>query len=108
MSNVYRSNRKGSDAEIIRLNSVGLSLSTIGELLGCHPSTVTLRLKALNVQPADTRRTFMEDIFKGLTTAQQEWIADQLGPHLSIKDLVKNLLVQSFVTSTEKDRARAP
>jgi hypothetical protein len=34
-----------------------------------------------------------------LSLAQQEWLADQLGPNLSIKDFVKHLLVQAFVTS---------
>ena len=63
MSTVYRPNRKATDADIIRLNSVGLSLSTIAGLFGCHPATISLRLKALNVAPADTRRSFMEDVF---------------------------------------------
>lgn len=97
MSNVYRSNRKGSDEEIIRLNSVGLSLSTIAKVLDCHPTTVTLRLKSLNIKPADTRRTFMEDVFTSLSIDQQEWLADQLGPHISIKDLVRNLLVKEYM-----------
>jgi hypothetical protein len=70
-------------------------------MLGCNPSTITLRLKSLNVPPADTRRTFMEDIFTDLTVTQQDWIADQLGPHLSIKDFVRNLLVQRFIESQE-------
>lgn len=101
MSNVYRSNRKGSDEEIIRLNSVGLSLSTIARILDCHPTTVTLRLRSLNIKPADTRRTFMEDVFITLSNDQQEWLADQLGPHTSIKDFVKNLLVKEYVLKNQ-------
>ena len=97
MSNVYRSNRKGSDEEIIRLNSVGLSLSTIAKVLDCHPTTVTLRLKSLNIKPADTRRTFMEDVFTSLSNDQQEWLADQLGPHISVKDFVRNLVVKEYM-----------
>ena len=97
MSNVFRPNRKATDEDIIRLNSVGLSLSTIAKLLDCHPTTVTLRLKSLNISPADTRRTFMEDVFIGLTTAQQDWLADQLGSHLPIKDYVRHLLVKEFI-----------
>lgn len=100
MSSVYRPNRKATDADIIRLNSVGLSLSTIARLVDCHPATISLRLKSLNVAPADTRRTFMEDVFVTLSEEQQEWLADQLGPHISIKDFVRNALVKEFLAST--------
>lgn len=97
MSQANRPNRKASDQDIIKLNSVGLSLGTIGGQLDCHPTTITLRLKALGVAPADTRRAFMEDVYNGLSSDQQEWLADQLGPHLSIKDFVKSLLVDKYV-----------
>ncbi len=99
MSTANRPNRKGSDQDIIRLNSVGLSLSTIAKMLDCHPTTVTLRLKGLGVPPADTRRAFMEDVLGRLTTDQQDWVADQLGPHLSIKDLISNLLAKEFIAA---------
>lgn len=94
MSNANRPNRKGSDADILRMNSVGLSLGTIAKLLDCHPTSVTLRLRRLGVPPADTRRTFMEDIFVTLSTEQQEWLADWLETQgTSIKDFVRTLLV---------------
>lgn len=97
MSNVYRANRKINDADLIRLNSVGLSLATIATLLGCHHTTVTQRLKALNIAPADTRRAFMEDVATRLSPAQMDWLADQLGPNLSIKDYVTALLAKEYV-----------
>lgn len=97
MSTVFRANRKADDADIIRLNSVGLSLSTIAETLGCHHTTITQRLRSLGIPPADTRRAFMEDIVHKLTVQQVDWLADQLGPHLSVKDFVTNLLVEEFV-----------
>lgn len=97
MSTVFRPYRKGTDQEIVRLNSVGLSLSRIAKVLGCHPTTVTLRLKSLGVEPADTRRSFMEDIFTTLPEDHQEWLADQLEIHnVSIKDYVKALLVLNY------------
>ncbi|WP_244832381.1 hypothetical protein [Caballeronia sp. TF1N1] len=99
MSGVYRANRKATDDDIIRLNSVGLSLSTISKMLECHPTTITLRLKALGITPSDTRRTFMEDVFKSLTPKQQDWLAKQLGPHISIKDFVRNLLVKEYLAN---------
>ncbi len=97
MSVVNRVNRKASDEDIIKFNSVGLSLNTIAQQLDIHPTTVTLRLKALSVEPADTRRSFMEDIFTALSAPQQKWLINQLGPHISIKDFVKNMLVERFI-----------
>lgn len=96
MSSAIRVNRKGSDDDIIRLNSVGLSLRTIAKLLDCHPTSVTLRLRRLGVPPADTRRTFMEDIFKTLSLDQQEWLADHIQNGNNIKDYVRELLVEDY------------
>ena len=96
-----RPNRKASDQDIIRMNSVGCSLSTIARTLDIHPTTVTNRLKYLKIEPADTRRTFMEDIVRSMAPDQVEWLADQLGPHLSIKDYVRNMLVEKYVRSTQ-------
>ena len=88
--------RKASDEDIIRLNSVGLSLGTIGDLLGVHTTTITTRLAAMGIAPSDTRRSFMEGVYWELTREQQEWLKDQLGPHYSIKQFVTNLLVKEF------------
>jgi hypothetical protein len=99
MTTANRPNRKATDEDLIRLNSLGLSLATIGETLGCHPTTVTLRLKELGVEPADTRRSFMEGVVKSLSLKQQEWLADQLGPHFPIQAFITNLLVERYVTS---------
>lgn len=100
MSTVHRANRKATDADIIRLNSVGLSLYTIAAQLGCHPSTITQRLRAMNIAPADTRRAFMEDIYLSLPKDQQVWLEGQLGAHISIKDYVKTLLVKEYLHTT--------
>lgn len=96
MSTLFRANRKAEDADIIRLNSVGLSLGTIARVLDCHPSTVTLRLNSLGVPPADTRRSFMEDIFVSLSVEQQEWLADQLVSGMTIKEFVKSLIIKAY------------
>ena len=94
-------NRKYTDSEIVRLNSVGLSLYTIAEIIGCHPSTVTQRLRAIGISPADTRRAFMEDIYMSLPKDQQAWLEDQLGAHISIKDFVRKLLVKEYLKPTK-------
>lgn len=97
MSTANRPNRKASDQQIIRLNSVGLSLGTIAKMLKCHPTTVTLRLQDLSIPPADTRRAFMEDIYLSLSPVMQEWLADQLGPSTSVKDFMKSLLIERYI-----------
>jgi hypothetical protein len=98
MSGANRVNRKATDGEIVRLNSLGLSLSRIGKILDCHPTTITLRLKSLNIEPADTRRTFMEDVVLSFSEKQQEALADKLGPHLSVKDYVRNLIAKDLIS----------
>ncbi len=91
-------NRKANDDDLIRYNSLGYSLTTIGALLGVHQTTVTLRLKAMNVQPADTRRTFMEDVLTPFSNRQREALANKLGPTHSIKDYVRNLIARDLLS----------
>lgn len=87
------------DADIIRMNSVGLSQSTIASALGCHPTTVTQRLKFNNVTPADTRRGFMEDIIMNLGADCSEWLADQVNQNLTIKDYIVSLIKEKYDAS---------
>lgn len=90
------SGKKADDLRIIELNSVGISLSGIGRRLSIHHTTVTSRLKAHNIEPADTRRAFMEDIYDSLSLAQKDWLIEQLGGR-NIKDLVKSLIVKEYI-----------
>ena len=89
--------KKVKDSEVIALNSVGISLAGIAKRLNCHHTTVTSRLDALGVSPADTRRSFMEDIYDSLSPKQQEWLINQLSPSHSVKDFVKSLIIKDFV-----------
>lgn len=99
MTSAYRPNRKATDSDIIRLNGVGLSLGKVAQLLGCHPTTITLRLKDLGVEPADTRRAFMEKIYLSLSKPQQEWLEAQAGLHANVQDYIKTLLLKEFFNS---------
>lgn len=101
MSTVNRVNRKATDADIVTLNSVGFSLGTIARMLGVHPTTVTIRLRSLKVPPADTRRTFMEDILNTLSDPEKDWLVTQLSPTLSIKDFVTNLLRDKYQAANQ-------
>jgi hypothetical protein len=101
VSTVYRKNRKGSDEQILRLNSVGFSLGTIAAIIDCHPSSITLRLKSLGVAPTDTRHAFMESIYNTLPTDFQEEIADILAEHdpskpRAVKDYVRELIINDI------------
>ncbi len=96
MSNVYRVNRRASDDDIIKMNAVGLSLATIAKTLGIHPTTVTLRLRSLNIEPADTRRTFMENVLRPLPTHVADWLAEQVGPQYEIRSYVRDLLMEAY------------
>lgn len=93
-----RPNRKSSDEDILKMNAVGLSLSTIAKMIGCHPTSVTLRLKGLGVPPADTRRTFMEDIFVQLPRDHQDWLAEHLYHNdIQVKDYVRQLMENAYL-----------
>ncbi len=92
--------KKFSDADVIALNSVGISLAGISKRLKCHHTTVTARLTALGIPTADTRRSFMEDIFDDLTPKQREWLVNQLGPTRSIKNFVKSLIINEYANRT--------
>ncbi len=102
MKPVLRPNRKASNEDILRYNGIGMSLSAIAEKLGCHPTSVTLRLRHLKVSPADTRRAFMEDIFGAMDPNLVEEVADLLmnnenGQPKSIKAYVRELIVADIL-----------
>jgi hypothetical protein len=48
----------------------------------------------------------MEDVFMSLSPKQQEWLTKQLGPHISIKDFVRNLLVKEFLAKSGESDAK--
>lgn len=104
MSTALRRNRKSSDRQIIRLNSLGLSLSAIGTRLDCHPTSITLRLKSLGITPADTRRAFMEGIFTQLPIEFETAIADLLEDckMTSIQSYVRDLIAIDITARTSQ------
>lgn len=99
--------RKADDNVIVHLNNVGLSLAGIAERLGVHHTTIKYRLNTLGIQPVDTRRAFMEDIFETLSLPQQEWLINQLAPGHSIKDFVRSLLIKEFINRQPHSLTRA-
>ena len=101
MTSAFRPNRKSTDDDLIKFNSIGLSLQTIAKKFGCHPSTVTQRLKDLSIPVADTRRSFMEDVYNNLLPDQREYLASKLSASVSVKDYVTALIIEDFVRSKQ-------
>lgn len=88
----------GSDQELLRLNSLGLSLSTIASILGCHYSSVSLRLKAMNVAPIDTRKPFMEAVLGSMPEEAQSALVNHLETDsIHIRDYVRDLIVKDLM-----------
>lgn len=96
-SSDYQKELQDRDNTIIRLNNIGLGLATIAQILGCHPSTITHRLKKLGIEAMDTRRAFMEDVIAQLTEDQQQWLLETLdAEQVTIKEYVTKLITQKF------------
>lgn len=96
-SSNYQKELQDRDATIIRLNNIGLGLATIAQILGCHPSTITHRLKKLRIEAMDTRRAFMEDVITQLTEDEQQWLLETLDERqLNIKELIVKLIKQEY------------
>lgn len=103
MDNPIKQSIEEVDQEIIRLNAIGLSLATIGKILNKHPTAITLRLKKHNIAPADTRRSFMEDIYKSLPGYLQDGLKEALsakvaGQSTSIKEYVRKLIIRDLTS----------
>jgi hypothetical protein len=96
-----RRNRKISDDQVMRLNNLGMSLTTISQILGCHATAITARLKQLEISPMDTRRSFMETVYNDLSEAQQAWVAEKVGLGSNIRIFISKLILDAY----EKDTA---
>lgn len=109
MTNALRHNRKITDEDALRLNAVGLSISTMAKLLNCHPSSVSLRLKSLKVEPQDTRKSFMEGIFTNLSEAQQEALADYLFDNtINVQEYILKLVEDDMVRRLSASVIKTP
>jgi hypothetical protein len=87
------------DVEVLRLNSLGYSLHFISRNQNCHPTTVTNRLNANGVEPVDTRRSLMEDVYKRIPPPLIGKLSNKLGPHYTIKDHITNLLIKDLLST---------
>jgi len=88
---------KTENQEIAELNSLGLSLTSIGKKMGLHKSTVKSRLASMGLVPADTRRAFMEEIYDTLSPSQRNWLVQELGAGMNIRAYVRKLILDRYI-----------
>lgn len=89
---------------LLKLNSLGYSLTYIGEQLGSNKHNLSRKLRSLEIPPADTRRSFMEDICNTLSKNQIDWLANQLSPSHTIKQYVRGLIINEYVRSKNESK----
>lgn len=100
MANTRRMDRV-RDTDVMRLNYAGYSHKAIAVELNCHPATVTQRLQALGVKPTDTRRSFMEQVIKGLTQDERDWLTSFLFTHeIPIADFVTQAIKEAYTSNS--------
>lgn len=87
---------KTDDNSIIRLNSIGLSLNTIGEILDVHPTTVSNRLKVLNIEPTYKTHAFMEEVLADLPQEVSDWLLTKCSRIHPIREFVSELLLAKY------------
>ena len=96
MTDAYRVNRKASDEQIIRLNNLGLSLVSMGNQLGCHPSTITQRMRQLGISLTDGRKNIIDYIYENLTEDTKQRLETYLLKHeVYLRDFLIILLEEA-------------
>lgn len=96
MGNMRKEDR-ADGTDIVKLNLMGLGLQAIGEIVGCHEATVSVKLKEMGVAPNDTRRNFMGEVYNCLSEEEREWLADTLYTSKTpVKDFVIKLLKEQY------------
>jgi hypothetical protein len=104
-----RKDERADGTEVKKLNWVGLGLAAIGERLGCHEATVSVKLKALGEKINDTRRSFMETVFTKLTREQQDWLCDYLySKQIPIQDFIAQLIQQAYEVAPKEELPKPP
>lgn len=93
----FGSRTKANDQDIIVLNALGLSLSTIAATLKIVPTTVSSRLRANGIEPAPSRKAFMEEIITSLTAPQRQWLASKVNTQYPIDKYVLSLISDQYI-----------
>lgn len=98
MGNV-RKDLRVQDVDVKRLNHMGLGLRAIAEELGCHPATITTKLAAMGLEPTDTRRSFMEQVFNSLEQDQKDWLSHNLfNTGIGVREFITGLIREAWET----------
>jgi hypothetical protein len=94
--------KRQQNEQIIALNSIGLPLTEIAEITEMQFSTVKNRMIAMGIEPSDTRRSFMKDIYLSLNTSQREWLISKMVPGTNIMDFVRSILITEYARNGGK------
>ena len=88
-----------TDENIRLLNSMGLSTTFIGKLLGLHQTSVSYRLKQLGVSSFNNKKThtpIMEHIVANLSYEEFVWFKNQVQSIGSARDVFLDLLHKEY------------
>lgn len=104
-----RKEDRADDTEVKKFNWLGLGLRAIGERLNCTEATISQKLKKMGEKPNDTRRSFMEEVFKTLNNEQQDWLADYLYTNqIPVQTYVAQLIQQAFEIAPKEVVVKVP
>lgn len=95
--------KKAPTKGVIQDNAMGMSLSAIAFKYDVTPTSIAQRLRQLGIQPADTRRAFMDFVLSRLSPETFAWVRLQVGPDYHIKDLIVEA-----ITALHKEKTHEP
>ena len=96
-------NQKASDEEIVTLNNMGMSVTGIAEYFGMHPTSVSARLKRMNIPVVNPRHAFMDGLLRTLTESELLWLSEQVSVKYPINAFIRDLIVKAH-----KNQGTAP
>ena len=95
--------KKFTDNDLIILNNIGLTTSTIAKILGVNQSAIYPRLKKLGLQafyPRGKSKSFMEDVFFELSIEEKGFLAEKA--QNNVKNYIINLIKKDYADTYSK------
>ena len=90
----YRDRSMSQSVEMHHKALLGHSLSSIAEMYGVHSTTVLNRLRSLNYEPLDYRRSFCEDLIHSLPAGVLEKLQSKVIAYEGIHNYIKKLIIK--------------
>jgi len=89
-------NRKASDEDIIMLNNMGLSVTGIARMFNMHPTSVSARLKRLNIPVVNPRHAFMDGLLQSLSEPELAWLSSKVSQKVPIQMFIRDLITAQY------------